>query len=234
MSLTLGQAPFGTRPAGTFNFDAPESVRYVEPFARRVRAVKDGETVVDSDAVKLVFETGKMLRFAFPAGDVHLEGATEAPLEGHVFVPWDAADAWFEEAEEVFMHPRDPYHRIDTLATDRQVRVLLDGVVLASSNRVKALYETSLPVRYYFPLADVEVEHLERSDTLTRCAYKGAATHWSARVGDRVVKDVAWSYADDVQPEAEAVRGYVCFYNERTDIEVDGAPAGRPQTAWSR
>ena len=230
----MGQAPFGSRPAGTFNFDPPEDVRYVEPFPRRVRAVKDGQTVIDSERVKLIHESRKLPRFAFPEEDVLIDGAAEAPVPGHVFVPWEAADAWFEEAEQVFVHPRDPYHRIDTFATDRLVRVSIEGVELAASTRVKALYETGLPVRYYFLLSDVALDRLEPSDTVTHCAYKGAASHWSARVGDRVVKDVAWSYPDDVQLEAEPIRGRVAFYNERLDLEVDGVPIDRPQTPWSR
>src|SRR5213594_4458402 len=36
-------------------------------------------------------------------------------LAGHVRFEWDALDAWFEEDEEVFVHPRNPYTRVDAL-----------------------------------------------------------------------------------------------------------------------
>lgn len=33
-------------------------------------------------------------------------------------------DAWLEEDEEVFTHPRDPYHRIDVCYSRRHVKVM--------------------------------------------------------------------------------------------------------------
>jgi uncharacterized protein (DUF427 family) len=233
MTLTIGRGPFGQRPAGTFNFEPPAHVVYVEDFPRRVRAMKGGATVVDSDRVKLVHESGSLAHYAFPREDVRLEAAPEPHAEGYVRVPWGDADAWFEEDEEVFVHPKDPYHRIDVLATSRPIRVTLDGQVLAESTGARALYETGLPIRYYLPPEDVRTELLEPSDTLTQCAYKGEARHWSARIGDRVVPDVAWTY-DDPRPEVGGIAGRICFYNERVDLDVDGARVERPQTPWSR
>jgi uncharacterized protein (DUF427 family) len=170
----------------------------------------------------------------FPAKHVHLEAQPHRDVEGHVTVAWDAVDAWFEEDERVFVHPRDPYHRIDTFSTSRRVEVRVEGVVLASSTRTKALYETALPIRYYFPRADVRLELLRASETITECAYKGAARHWSAAVKGELVSDVAWSYDDDVRREGEPVHGLVAFYNERVDLDVDGHRLERPHTSWSR
>ena len=115
------------------------------------------------------------------------------------------------------------------------MKVILEGLVLADSTEVKALYEAGLPIRYYFHFHDVRLEHLVVSETVTQCAYKGTAIHWSVRIGDTVHTDVAWTYeGDEVQRDAEAVRGRICFYNERTDIEIDGLDQARPQTPWSR
>jgi len=156
-------------------------------------------------------------------------------MEGYVTVAWNSLEEWWEEDERVIVHPRDPYHRIDTFAMSRHIRVSLDGQVLADSSRALALFEASLPVRYYLPFRDVRLDHLVASDTVTQCAYKGTASHWSARVGDTVHPDVAWTYeGPDVQRDAEAVRGRICFYNERTDIEVDGMEQARPRTPWWR
>src|SRR5262249_44437951 len=154
-------------------------------------------------------------------------------LDDHVLVAWDAVDAWFEEDERVFVHPRDPYHRIDGFGTSRRVEVRIDGVLVAASARVTALYETALPVRYYFPWADVRRDLLPRSETVTECAYKGAATHWSVTIAERVVEDVAWSYEHDVRREGEAIRGLIAFYNERVDMDLDGVRLERPRTKWS-
>jgi uncharacterized protein (DUF427 family) len=157
----------------------------------------------------------------------------EEPLEtvpfiaGHVALYWRKADAWYVEDEQVFAHPRDPFHRIDVYPTAQHVRVLLDGQVLADSTRAKVLFETGLPPRYYLPVEDVR--DLEPSDTVTRCAYKGAATHFNA-LGH---EDVAWTYRDP-DHDAEPVRGLIAFYNERVDLELDGETPERPETQWSR
>ncbi len=234
MSLTIGHGPFGPDAAGRFNFEPPERVVYVERFPRRVRAVRSGQTVIDSDDVQLVHESGKLPRYLFPAKDVQVEAELYPGVEEHVVVPWDAVDAWFEEDERVLVHPRDPYHRIDTFSTSRRVEVRVEDVTVAASTRVKALYETALPTRYYFPRADVRLQLLAPSDTVTECAYKGTARHWSAVVNGRRVPDVAWSYDDEVRREGEPVRGLIAFYNERVDLDVDGWRLDRPRTAWSR
>lgn len=128
MSLTIGTAPFGQAPAGRFNFEPPDTIAYVEPFPRRVLAQRGRQTV----------ESGHLPHYAFPVADVHIEAEPVEHADGHVTVPWDAVDAWFEEHERVEVHPRDPYHRIDTFSTSRRVTVSLDGVQLADSTRAKA------------------------------------------------------------------------------------------------
>jgi len=200
-----------------------------------LRATKAGETVVDSERVKLVHASDTLPHYAFPAEDARLDAARREPAEaGHVRVPWGAVDAWYEEGEEVVVHVRDPYHRIDVVPTSRRLRVSVDGVVLAESTAVVALYETGFPIRWYFPREDVRTDLLERSETLTQCAYKGEATHWSASVGEGGVADVGWSYEGDVRRDATDVRGRIAFYDERVDVDVDGVRQERPQSPWSR
>jgi uncharacterized protein (DUF427 family) len=158
-----------------------------------------------------------------------LPGAPEA-LKGLVAFYWNRMDHWFEEDEEVFGHPRDPYHRVDVVRTDRVVRVSLDGALLAESTRALALFESNLMTRWYMPLEDV-VAALEDSDTTTRCPYKGKASYYSI-AGVEGGKDLVWYYPE---PLAEAVRiaGLVCFFNERVDIELDGSLQERPASPWS-
>jgi uncharacterized protein (DUF427 family) len=234
VSLTVGRAPFGPSPTGTFNFAPPERVVFVEPLGRRVRGVRHGEVVVDSDDTKLVHVTGRLPRYVFPAKHVRIDAQPHPDVDGHVLVDWDAVDAWFEEDERVLVHPRDPYSRIDTFATSRRIEVRIEHELVASSTRAIALYETSLPVRYYVPRADVQVQLLRPSPTVTECAYKGTARHWSALLHGREVADVAWTYDDEVHREAEPVHGLIAFYNERVDLDVDGVKLERPQTQWSR
>ena len=109
-----------------------------------------------------------------------------AALEGHLTFFWDMMDAWFEEDEQVFVHPRDPYTRVDTVHSSRHVRVEIDGVTLGETRRPMLLFETGLPTRYYIPKLDVRIDLLEPSEYVTSCPYKGVARHWSARVGDKL------------------------------------------------
>ena len=221
MSLTVGRGPLSDDRAGSLNFEPPAHVVFSEPLGRRVRAVRHGQTVIDSDDAKLVHETGQLPRYAFPAKHVDLDGEPAQGLDDHVVVAWDAADAWFEEDERVLVHPRDPYHRVDTFATSRRIDVRLRGMPLASSTRATALYETGLPVRYYLPRADVRMDLLQPSATVTECPYKGTARHWSAVIEGEVVEDIAWSYEHDIRREGEAVRDLVCFYDTKAEIDVD-------------
>ncbi|MER5642800.1 DUF427 domain-containing protein [Kitasatospora sp. NPDC002227] len=152
-------------------------------------------------------------------------------LDGFVVLDFRAFDAWYEEDERNVAHPRDPFHRIDVLASSRHVRVELDGEVLAESSRPTLLFETLLPTRYYLPPEDVRAK-LTPSSTRTWCAYKGRASYWSATSGDHALPDIAWTYQQPLH-EAEHIRGLVAFFNERLNLVVDGERASRPCTPWS-
>ena len=141
-------------------------------------------------------------------------------------------DAWFEEDEEIIVHPRDPYTRVDTLASSRHVRVFIDGELVADSTRPVLLFETGLPVRYYLPQTDLSTELFTPTDKHTSCPYKGTARYWSATVGGTEHPDIVWSYPTPL-PESIKVAGMVSFYNEKVDIEVDGVMQERPRTKFS-
>jgi uncharacterized protein (DUF427 family) len=168
-------------------------------------------------------------------GDRALDGVgfrPDAPqLGGRIALRWDPFD-WREEEQAVIGHPHDPFSRIDILSAGRHVVVNLHGQVLADSHRPTVLYETGLPPRWYLPAADVRMDLLEPSDTLTTCAYKGHAAHFSLIGAGPDGKDVAWTYRDPLHEAAE-IAGLVSFYNERTDLTVDDVEAGRPRTEWS-
>jgi uncharacterized protein (DUF427 family) len=154
-------------------------------------------------------------------------------IKGYLALYWNRMDAWFEEDDEVFAHPRDPYHRVDVLSSSRHVRVAVAGETLAETRRPWLLFETGLPTRYYLPKADVRMDLLVPTDRATQCPYKGRARYWSARVGDRVEEDLAWSYPFPI-PECPKIQNLIAFYNERADIWVDGELQPRPETPWSR
>ncbi|MGF7239206.1 MAG: DUF427 domain-containing protein [Frankia sp.] len=134
---------------------------------------------------------------------------------------WDAMDEWLEEDEPVFVHPRSPYARVDILAASRQVRVVVDGVTVAETDRPTILYETGLPPRYYLRLTEVRTELLRPSDTVTHCPYKGTATYKSLDLAGTVHEDVLWTYRSPLF-ESMKIAGLVCFYPDRAEIYVDG------------
>jgi uncharacterized protein (DUF427 family) len=135
----------------------------------------------------------------------------DAPwLAGYRALDWNAMDAWFEEDERVFVHPRDPYTRIDVLRSSRHAVVRCGGEVLADSHRPRLLVETGLPVRAYLPRSDVRTDLLVDSPTRTGCPYKGFATYSTARLPGGEVADVAWRY-DEPFASAEPVGGMFCF-----------------------
>jgi uncharacterized protein (DUF427 family) len=157
-----------------------------------------------------------------------------AGLAGTVRFDWAALDAWYEEDEQVFVHPRNPYVRVDAIRSSRLVRVELDGVVLAETASPVFVFETGLPTRYYVPRTDVRFEHLLPSDTVTECPYKGRTTgYWSVHIGGTAHADLAWTY-DFPTRQLLPVAGMIAFYNERIDHVLDGERLERPTTHFFR
>ena len=129
-------------------------------------------------------------------------------------------------------HPHDPFDRIDCLRSSRHVQIAHEGVTLADTTRPTLLFETPLPMRFYIPRADVAMHLLEPSASRTVCAYKGRASYWSARIGDALLPDVAWSYEDPLH-DAAPVGNLIAFFTERLDLTLDGQTQPRPRTPWS-
>src|ERR687897_703688 len=142
---------------------------------------------------------------------VHYEDSPIEELRDLIRLDWDAMDAWFEEDEQVFTHPRDPYTRVDILPSSRHVRVQVDGVTVAESTSPRLLFPT---------------------DSVSHCPYKGQAEWWSVRVGEHVYDDLACSYPTPL-PESQKIAGLIAFYNEKVDIYLDGELQERPFTKFS-
>ncbi len=159
----------------------------------------------------------------------------DSPLEqlrDLVRIDWDAMTDWFEEDEPVYTHPRDPYTRVDILASSRHVRVEVDGVTVADSRSPRILFETGLPPRYYLPITDTRMDLLRPSSTETHCPYKGMATYWSIETKNGVHQDLVWTYRSPL-PESQKIAGLACFYNEKVDIYLDDVLQDRPKTKFS-
>lgn len=160
-----------------------------------------------------------------------IEGCPD--ISGLVAFYWNKMDHWYEEDQEVFVHPRDPYHRVDVVEASRHVVVEIDGTAVAESRRPRLLYETGLPTRYYLPKMDVRMELFRPTDSSTRCPYKGEASYWTAEIDGTEHPDILWGYEAPI-PEMPRIAGMVAFFNEKVDIILDGERLERPtDTPWS-
>jgi uncharacterized protein (DUF427 family) len=261
MSLTLGSGPLTANRAGVFNFDidaaSPKHTIYIEAVPQRIRAVLNGETVIDTRRAKVLYESNIMGQWYVPAEDVRADLLTptgtsthcpfkgdasywtltvgdrslpdvmwgyEDPLPGSAAVKgmravyFDRMDAWYEEEERVFAHPRDPYHRVDARRSTDHVTVRIGGEVVAETTRPLKVFETSLPARWYVPAADVTAE-ITGSETTSQCPYKGQAIYHTVAGA----ADAAWSYPKPL-PGVEAIAGLLSFDGDGDGVEVSVEP----------
>ncbi|GJE94773.1 DUF427 domain-containing protein [Phanerochaete sordida] len=226
-------------------------IPHVEGAFRRVKVLFGGQYIVDTDDAKLVwlkpsypvyffeekdlsekylspsenFYKGKQ-EFDIVVGERKALGAatkyTDGDLKGLITITFDAMDSWFEEDEEIFVHPKDPYKRVDVLQSSRHVQVKFKGHVLADSKRAWFLHETGLRIRTYIPKADCNMELLVASHTTSQCPYKGIANYYSVCLPDGTEEaDSVWWYR---LPNLECIqiRNLAAFYDEKFDVYIDG------------
>ncbi|BBX70953.1 DUF427 domain-containing protein [Mycolicibacterium psychrotolerans] len=218
MSLVAGRGPLTADRAGRFVPPLSGDLVYIEPHPRRVQAIRNGHTVIDTERAQMVHRRGQPLRYAFPAEDVgnlSADAVPEAP--GFVVVPWAAVDTWVEEGRTLVHYPPNPYHRVDCRPTTRLLRVELAGTTLVDTDDTVIVFETSLAPRLYVRPALVRTGVLRPSATTSYCNYKGHATYWSAVVGDVVVDDIAWSYEEPL-PESSPIACMLSFDDALADV----------------
>lgn len=226
---------------------SPVSPGHVEPAPRRLRGLLDGEVIFDTQRALYVWEHPHFPQYYLPLDAVdpaaleRLGGAAQAfgadaeeRPPGTVRIEFGALDAWFEEDEQIFIHPRSPFARVDALRSARRVRVEIGDVVLAAADSHVKLFETGLPPRHYLERTALRLEHLVPSETVTACPYKGTTSrYWSARVNGELHEDVAWSY-EFPTVELAKIAGLVAFFDEKVDTFVDDEPLARPVTPFSK
>lgn len=148
-------------------------------------------------------------------------GSPVRVLRDLVRFKWEAMDAWFEEDEEIFTHPRSPYTRVDILPSGRHVVVEAGGVTIAESTRCHVLFETGQPARYFVPKLDVRLHLLVPAELVTECPHKGTATYWSIKTAAEEIDNAVLSYPRPL-PESTRVAGMLSFDTTKVDVIVDG------------
>ena len=117
-------------------------------------------------------------------------------------------------------HAQNPQHQVRETRLPQQVRATIGGELVADSTHVIRVDEDGAPPRYYFPRTDVHVAKLERSETTSRCPFKGLATYYSVTQGGYRLEDAIWSY-EEPYDEHIALKGRFAFYDDKhPEIEV--------------
>jgi uncharacterized protein (DUF427 family) len=113
-----------------------------------------------------------------------------------------------------------PDHPIEIAPTNERVRISFNGQVVADTTRALVLQEASYKPVFYIPREDARMAAFERTAHSTHCPYKGDASYYSIKVGDRAAENAIWSYETPF-PAMKEIAGYLAFYPNRVDkIEV--------------
>lgn len=231
------------------------SLPHIEDCAKRIRVYISGVCIVDTRKSKLVwFQPNYPIYFfdeqCLPNWYLEVSDVTDElaiynvgvsvkgrkaltryftnELSGLFTIAFDKMDAWFEEDEQIFVHPKDPYKRVDILQSSRHIRIEVNGLEIANTRAPHLLFETGLPVRMYIPKTDCRMDLWEPSDTTTACPYKGEAKYYDIVLSSgETVKDAIWWYPTTTL-ECASIRGFVAFYDEKVDVWVDGEKQERP------
>jgi uncharacterized protein (DUF427 family) len=109
-----------------------------------------------------------------------------------------------------------PAHRILFEPHPRRFRAELDGRTVLDTVGARLLHESNILPRLYVPLDDFDASLLERTGHTTHCPFKGDASYWSVRVGDRIAENAIWAYEHPL-PEASWLAGYASMYWDVAD-----------------
>ena len=113
-----------------------------------------------------------------------------------------------------------PKHRVELEPSSKRVRVEFGGETIADSTRVLRVLESRHDPVLYVPREDVRESLLEKSDHSTYCPFKGHASYYTIRVGDRVAENAIWSY-EDPYDEVAKLKSCAAFYLDRIDSLVE-------------
>ena len=115
-----------------------------------------------------------------------------------------------------------PRHRLLMTAFPRRVRAEFGGEMVIDTRSGRLVHESNLLPVLYVPVDDIATEFLVPTETTTHCPFKGDASYWSLRVGDRVADDAVWGYDQPIEG-AEWLAGHRAFYWDRLDAWYDEA-----------
>ncbi len=114
--------------------------------------------------------------------------------------------------ELVWDYPRPPKHE----RTNKRLKIIFNGEIIAETNRAFRVLETSHPPVYYFPPEDARMEFLTEANGSSFCEWKGCAGYYDLQVGGKSVKNAAWFYPNPTGNFAD-IKNYLAFYPSKMD-----------------
>lgn len=86
------------------------------------------------------------------------------------------------------------------------MKAIWEGAVLAESDQT-----IIVEGNHYFPTDSIRKECFGPSGTHTTCHWKGVASYYHVKVGDKVNADAAWYYPEP-KDAAKSIKDYVAFW----------------------
>ena len=86
-------------------------------------------------------------------------------------------------------YAKHPEHQIEVEGNPGRVRAEFADETIADSARALRVIESHHDPVLYFPREDVQTALLEKTAHSTFCPFKGTASYWTIRVGDRVAEN---------------------------------------------
>ena len=111
---------------------------------------------------------------------------------------------------------KNPDKLLDFEPSPRRVRIKFNGETIVDSTCAMLMREGGHVPIYYVPMDDVAMDFFTPTDHETHCGYKGYASYWTLKIGDREEENVMWSYCNPYD-EMPGLKDYVAFYWHRMD-----------------
>lgn len=113
----------------------------------------------------------------------------------------------------------DASHPITITPSQKRIRVLFNGKVMADSTRALDLTEATYRIVHYIPRADADLFFFKRTARMTHCPYKGDANYFALVDGERRTENAAWTYERPGAAVA-AIAGCLAFYPDKVEIQL--------------
>lgn len=109
-----------------------------------------------------------------------------------------------------------PAHRVFIHDIGKRIRVEFGGETVADTTSAKMLHESNILPVLYLPIDDVRSDLIEPTTHTTHCPFKGDASYWTLRAGNRVAENAMWGYPEP-KDDVAVLADHVAFYLDQVD-----------------